>query len=192
FPPHDGFEDLENVEVEVSEIQNQLPSRLFLNREFTQTTLADRIQAVNAPIVHLATHGQFSSEPMETFVLAWDQRIDINTLSAILQTRNAETNPIELLVLSACKTAEGDDRAALGLAGIAVRSGARSTLASLWTVDDQATADMMSQFYRELAQSPTAIAKAEALRRAQIKLLESDFYDAPRFWAPFILVGNWL
>ncbi|MEM9219424.1 MAG: CHAT domain-containing protein [Cyanobacteria bacterium P01_F01_bin.150] len=200
FPPHRGFEDLNNVEVEVKEIKNQLPSRLFLNQDFTQTTLADRIESVAAPIVHLATHGQFSSEPTDTFVVAWDQRIDINTLSDILQARNAETNPIELLVLSACKTAEGDDRAALGLAGIAVRSGARSTLASLWTVDDKATADMMSQFYRELGQSPeqsetqssSPIAKAEALRRAQVKLLESDQFKAPRYWAPFILVGNWL
>ena len=196
FPPHRGFGDLNNVEVEIKEIKNQLPSRLFLNQDFTQTTLADQIEAVTAPIVHLATHGQFSSEPTDTFVLAWDQRIDVNTLSDILQTRNAEANPIELLVLSACKTAEGDDRAALGLAGIAVRSGARSTLASLWTVDDKATADMMSQFYQELGQVGTSsaepIAKAEALRRAQVKLLDSNQFNAPRYWAPFILVGNWL
>ena len=196
FPPHRGFDDLNNVEVEIKEIKNQLPSRLFLNQDFTQTTLADQIEAVTAPIVHLATHGQFSSEPTDTFVLAWDQRIDVNTLSDILQTRNAEANPIELLVLSACKTAEGDDRAALGLAGIAVRSGARSTLASLWTVDDKATADMMSQFYQELGQvgssSAEPIAKAEALRRAQVKLLTSEQFNAPRYWAPFILVGNWL
>ncbi|NEP44312.1 MAG: CHAT domain-containing protein, partial [Okeania sp. SIO2H7] len=204
FPPHNGFTDLNNVEVEVKEIKNQLPSRLFLNQEFTQTTLAERIASVRAPIVHMATHGQFSSEPTDTFVLAWDQGIDVYTLSDILRTRNAEANPIELLVMSACQTAEGDDRAALGLAGIAVRSGARSTLASLWTVDDKATADMMSQFYRELGQAggrsgsqpgnelSEPVAKAEALRRAQVALLESDQFDAPRYWAPFILVGNWL
>ncbi|MGK7888955.1 MAG: CHAT domain-containing protein [Leptolyngbyaceae cyanobacterium] len=192
FPPHAGFVDLMNVEAEVNEIQTQLPSRLFLNQDFTQAAMAKQVEAIAAPIVHLATHGQFSSDPADTFVLAWDRRIDINDLSAILQSRNGEANPIELLVLSACKTAEGDDRAALGLAGIAVRSGARSTLASLWTVDDQATAEMMSLFYQELAQAEAPIAKAEALRRAQVKLLETESYKAPRYWAPFILVGNWL
>lgn len=91
--------------------------------------------------------------------------------------------------MSACQTAEGDRRATLGLAGVAVRSGARSTLASLWQVDDQSTAILMGRFYEELAKNPD-ITKSEALRRAQQYILEQKGH--PYFWAPYVLVGNWL
>ncbi|NJK27948.1 MAG: CHAT domain-containing protein [Coleofasciculaceae cyanobacterium SM2_3_26] len=97
---------------------------------------------------------------------------------------------MELLVLSACQTAAGDDRAALGLAGVAVRAGARSTLATLWLVDDRAAALVMSQFYRELA-APDTPKKAEAIRRAQVSLMANPDYQHPFYWAPYILVGNW-
>ncbi|MEB3360285.1 MAG: CHAT domain-containing protein [Synechococcales bacterium] len=202
FPPHQGFADLENVETELAQIQSQLPSRRILNQEFTEAALRRLVETVPAPIVHLATHGQFSSRPDETFVLAWDERIDINDLSTILRSRNPDRAPIELLVLSACKTADGDNRAALGLAGIAVQSGARSTLASLWYVDDRGTAELMSRFYEELSRknAPSSeqadgagpITRAEALRRAQVSLLRSATYQSPLYWAPYILVGNWL
>ena len=99
-------------------------------------------------------------------------------------------NPIELLVLSACQTAEGDRRAALGLAGVAVRSGARSTLASLWAVDDKSTSAFMVEFYKQLAKSH--ISKADALRQAQISLIKEYGFKHPFYWAPFVLVGNWL
>jgi CHAT domain-containing protein len=98
--------------------------------------------------------------------------------------------PIELLVLSACETAVGDDRATLGLAGIAVRAGARSTIASLWQVSDEATAKLMAQFYQEL-KSPN-ISKVEALRQAQLKFLKDPQFNQPAYWSAFILVGNWL
>ncbi|MGF1495442.1 MAG: CHAT domain-containing protein [Elainellaceae cyanobacterium] len=198
FPPHEGFTDLDNVKVELEQIQSQLPSRQILNQEFTQEALQRLVGTVPAPVVHLATHGQFSSKPDETFVLAWDERIGVEELSTILRSRNSDRAPIELLVLSACKTADGDNRAALGLAGIAVRSGARSTLASLWYVDDRGTAELMSRFYEELSgraeQTGTSvpITRSEALRRAQVSLLNSPAYQSPLYWAPYILVGNWL
>jgi CHAT domain-containing protein len=142
-------------------------------------------------VVHLATHGQFSSKAEDTFILTWDDRININQLNNVLKTRDrTESSIIELLVLSACQTAVGDKRAALGLAGMAVRAGARSTLASLWSVNDAATASFMIQFYQNLADSK--VTKAEAVRRAQQSLLQNPEYSHPYFWAPFILVGNWL
>ncbi len=98
--------------------------------------------------------------------------------------------PIELLSLSACETAVGDDRAALGLAGIAVRAGARSALATLWTVNDAAAADLIGEFYRQLAQ--VGVSRAEALRRAQVSLLETRPYRHPGYWAPFLLISNWM
>jgi CHAT domain-containing protein len=141
-------------------------------------------------VVHLATHGQFSSSPDETFILAYDQPINVNQLNQFLQT-HTENRPdgIELLVLSACQTATGDQRATLGIAGISVRAGARSAIASLFNVNDNSTALLMSQFYQELAQPN--VTKAEALRRAQISLLQQENYQSPYYWSPYILVGNW-
>ncbi len=139
--------------------------------------------------MHLATHGQFSSQADKTFLLAWDGPIGVNELSTILQSREDNIpTAIELLVLSACETAQGDNRAALGLAGVAVRAGARSTLASLWTVQDKSTATFMSQFYQNLVDSH--MTKAEALRQAQITSLKKLQTTAD--WAVYVLVGNWL
>lgn len=97
---------------------------------------------------------------------------------------------MELLFLSACQTAAGDNRAVLGLAGVAVRAGARSTMASLWDIDDEATAKFVGLFYQELKDGN--ISKAEALRLAQLKLLQDAKYKAPRFWSAYVLIGNWL
>ena len=142
-------------------------------------------------MVHLATHGQFSSQVEDTFLLTWDERINVKNLDQLLREREGqELSPIELLILSACQTAAGDKRAVLGLAGVAVRSGARSTLATLWSVQDQSTADLISEFYRTLNQP--GVSKVEALRQAQLSLLHSPQYQHPFYWAPFILVGNWL
>ncbi|NJM86837.1 MAG: CHAT domain-containing protein [Hydrococcus sp. RU_2_2] len=193
FPPHQGFSPLINVESELQEIRSLLPSRELLNQNFTSDALQDLIRSQNFSVIHVATHGQFSSDPQQTFILAWDKRIDVNDLSNILQSREQErTDAIELLVLSACKTADGDSRAALGLAGVAIQSGARSVVASLWDINDRSTALLMSSFYQELAKNNVLLSKAEALRQAQLKLLNTPGYELPRFWASYVLVGNWL
>lgn len=185
-----GFSALPGVEAEVNKIAEGVPSRVFLNQEFTQRNLQNQIQATAFPIVHLATHGQFSSNPEETFILTWDDKVKVKEFESLLRFREERnTKAIELLVLSACQTAAGDKRAALGLAGVAVRSGARSTVATLWSVKDESTAQFMTEFYQLLSQG---INKAEALRTAQLKLLKQPQYEHPFYWAPFILVGNWL
>ncbi len=186
-----GYASLPEVATEVNRVAATLPSQVFLNGEFTEENLAKQIDRSPFQIVHLATHGQFSSDPEQTYILTWEDRIQVKELERLLQSRQyGETVPIELLVLSACKTAQGDDRAALGLAGIAVRSGARSTLATLWSVKDESTALLMSQFYDVLVQPNTS--KARALRQAQLLLLEETEYRHPFYWSPFVLVGNWL
>jgi CHAT domain-containing protein len=186
----DRFPALPNVEKELQEIQKTLPSRVLMNTSFTQQNFQNSLSAAPVSIVHVATHGEFSSNAADTFILAWDSRVNVKDLSSLLQTQELDSpEPIELLVLSACRTAEGDRRATLGLAGVAVRAGARSTLASLWSVDDEAGADLMIEFYQQLTRSP--ISKAEALRQAQLSLLRTN-YDAPRFWASYVLLGNWL
>jgi len=186
-----GFSALPGVEVELNKISDQVPSQMLFNQEFTTTTLKQEISAISFPVVHLATHGQFSSEVEDTFILTWEGQVNVNDLDQLLQVREREdSQPIELLVLSACQTATGDQRAALGLAGVAVRSGARSTLATLWSVRDESTAQLMAEFYQYLTQAENS--KAESLRQAQLSILKNPDYEHPYYWAPFVLVGNWL
>jgi CHAT domain-containing protein/tetratricopeptide (TPR) repeat protein len=186
-----NFPPLPGVEAEVKQIESKIPAQVLLNQQFTSTALQNQIKAAPFPVVHLATHGQFSSNAEKTFILAWDTPINVKQLGELLQAREqSDRKPIELLVLSACETAAGDNRAALGLAGVAVRSGARSTLATLWPVDDQSTSSLMVGFYQALAQQQ--VTKAEALRDAQLALLKQPQFSHPFYWAAFLLIGNWL
>jgi CHAT domain-containing protein len=188
---HLDLPPLPHVPFELAQIKALLPGQFLLDDAFTSNALREQIDVVPFPIVHLATHGQFSSKADETFLLAWDRKLNVDELSALLQTTDqARSRPIELLVLSACETAAGDQRAALGLAGIAVRAGARSTLASLWSLDDRSAAYFASEFYRALIKGK--LSKAEALRQAQRALLADPDYRHPFHWAPYVLVGNWL
>jgi CHAT domain-containing protein len=185
-----SFAKLKNVEVELQQIQSAIPinSELF-NQDFTKINLQNQIKKTPYTVVHIATHGEFSSNPDKTFILTWEQLLKVKDFDNLIRlSGQRESSAIELLVLSACETAQGDKRATLGLAGIAVRAGARSTLATLWAVDDKSTSQFMSQFYQELENSK--VTKAEAVRRAQIQLLTD--YEIPYLWAPYILVGNWL
>jgi CHAT domain-containing protein len=186
------FPQLPGVARELEEIKFTVPdSQVLLNRKFTSNAIENAMKSLSTPVVHLATHGQFSSQAEGTFILTYDGRLNVNELNKFLQTREInKRGAIELLVLSACTTATGDKRAALGMAGVAVRSGARSTLASLWVVDDEATAKIMGEFYKQLNQPK--ITKAEAFKRAQLLLLNNAQYQHPYYWAPYVLVGNWL
>lgn len=163
----------------------------LLDQQFTRKALEKEVNSVPFNVVHLATHGQFSSVAEETFILANDGPINVKEFDNLLRNRE-QTQPraIELLVLSACQTATGDNRAALGLAGAAVRAGARSTIASLWQIDDESTALFVGEFYRELKNSN--MTKAKALQLAQLKLLHHPNYQAPSFWSAYVLIGNWL
>ncbi len=188
---NEEFSPLPGVKAEVTEIGATVPATILLDRQFTTKALQTRIKTLPFSVMHLATHGQFSSKAEETFILTWDGRIDVKELSTLLTNRELTDSPaIELLVLSACQTAKGDNRAALGLAGVAVRSGARSTLASLWMVSDESTAEFMVQFYQQLLKP--GVTKAEAVRQAQLQLLKQPEFNHPYFWASFILIGSWL
>lgn len=187
-----GFSALPGVEQEVEQIAAQLSANVLINETFTTSDLQQQFNRGRFSVLHLATHGQFSSDLEETFLVTWDGRLDVNQLTALLQARDPNlASGIELLVLSACQTATGDNRAALGLAGFAVRSGAESTLATLWSVGDLSTAQLMKTFYQILQEQPQ-LTKAQALREAQLTLLRSPEYSHPFHWSPFILVGNWL
>lgn len=186
-----GFSALNYVDEELQEIEQTAQGEVLLNQEFTSETLQQKIQVSDYPIVHIATHGQFSSSLEDTFLLTWNDRLSINQLDNILQDRNLRNQKaIELLVLSACETATGDKRAALGMAGMAVRAGAKSTVATLWSVNDRSTSKLMKDFYHQLADQH--LPKAEAMRQAQLSLLKDRGYAHPFYWSPYILLGNWL
>lgn len=187
-----GFSALPGVAVELEKIAEEVDAQVSIDRQFTRERFQNQLDAEVFGVVHLATHGQFSSNPEETFLLTWDDKIKVHDFDRLFKSPERSDRPVELLVLSACQTAAGDRRAALGLAGFALRSGARSTLATLWSVSDRSTADLMATFYDRLVRSDAKLSKAESLRQAQLELLNDPRYNHPFFWAPFVLVGNWL
>ncbi len=181
-----GFAALPNVETELQSIAQLLPSQTLLNQNFNQAQLQKNLDDRQPSIVHLATHGQFSSNPEKTFLLTWNGRMNLPQIQRLLQQTG---HSIDLLVLSACQTAKGDDRAVLGLAGLAVRSGAASTIATLWNVNDRSTSDLMINFYQAW-QVPGAT-RSSALRQAQLSILQNPRHRHPYYWAGIVLVGQW-
>jgi CHAT domain-containing protein len=190
----EGLGAIDNVAVELGGIKENIQRNQTLeNQEFIKSNVQTQINKTPFNIVHLATHGKYSSNPEKTYILDWNERIKVKDLDNLLRLNyQRSANPIELLILSACETATGDKRAALGLAGIAIRAGARTTLASLWQINDASTAEFMIKFYQELNRGK--ITKAEALRNTQLAFLKESArdYNRPYHWSAFILVGNWL
>ena len=191
------FPALDNVPEELRRIKEIFPkSRKLLNDEFTIESIEQQLRG-DFSVVHLATHGIFSSDPEQTFIVTGDrQTIGIDALSNLLNSNN---NKPELIVLSACDTAAGDEQAILGLAGVAVRSGS-STIASIWSVEDAFTTKLMTRFYQELENPNTR--KVDALQKAQLSLISSlqdnpplpelkQLPPHPYYWAAYVLVGNW-
>lgn len=184
----DNLQPLPVVQNEIDKIIEVASSnKQLLNETFTHQRFQELVHTF--PIVHVATHGQFSSNPDRTNILAWDQPINVSEFSTLLSREQGDQVSLELLTLSACETARGDKRSALGLAGVAVRAGARSTLASLWLVDEESTAELMNEFYKNLQ---AGVPKAEAKRQAQLTLRQNPQTANPYLWGPFVLVGSWL
>jgi filamentous hemagglutinin family protein len=207
--------DLPAVELELSMILENWRGQTLLNQDFTLENLQSQREKQPFEILHLATHGAFNlRQPQESYLQLWDQKLQFEQLRQL----NPGAEPLELLVLSACETAFGDTAAELGLAGLAVQTGVKSVLATLWQVDDAATLGLMSEFYRQLSRM-THTVKAEALRQAQIAMIEGDIrvetgqlrglsrsgqpvnlpalpaagdidLSHPYYWASFVMVGS--
>jgi CHAT domain-containing protein len=187
------FPALDNVSAEIQAVTREIPgSKPLIDQDFTRDRMRQELSTERYPLIHIATHGEFASDPEDTFLITGDrQRLTITELEALIRQVARGQDAIDLLTLTACQTAVGDDRAALGLAGVAVQAGARSALASLWFINDAATADLAAQFYANLGEPNTN--RAIALQRAQQSLIEAGgVYAHPAYWAPFVLVGNWL
>ncbi|MBE9188107.1 CHAT domain-containing protein [Microcoleus sp. LEGE 07076] len=205
------------VPLELSAIARQWPGESFLNEDFTIVNLQSQRVQQRYGIIHLATHAEFRpGTPDNSYIQFWDTRLRLD------QMRDLKWNnpPLELLVLSACRTALGDKEAELGFAGLALQSGAKSALASLWYVSDAGTLALMTEFYQQLKinkpKDPPMI-KAEALRQAQIAAIEgkvtidngqlrssrgetflplsipkldSKDLSHPYYWAAFSIIGS--
>ncbi|MCS6812885.1 MAG: CHAT domain-containing protein [Cyanobacteria bacterium] len=183
------FAALPNVTQESKTVQSILNGTVLLDQEFTLPRLEQELNQANYAVIHIATHGKFGVDNESTFLLGYDQRITIDQLETLLRRRKGRS-PVELLTLSACQTATGDNRSALGIAGVAVRAGVRSAIATLWAINDESTVPLIEEFYRQLRQP--GITKAEALRAAQLAMLNDLDWGHPAVWSPFILIGNWL
>jgi CHAT domain-containing protein len=186
-----NFPPLDFVTNELRSIDPKSTSATLLNEDFTLTQLKRKLTDEQYSIVHIASHGKFNRDVRDTFVLTYDSKLTLNDLESLIRPSQYRGQPVELLVLSACQTAAGDDRAALGLAGVAVKAGARSALASLWFVNDQSTSELITEVYSQLRRSPS-VSKAQAVQAAQIKLLNDRRYRHPCYWSPYLIIGNWL
>lgn len=191
-----SFAALRYVASELQAVQAILPRSLELrDQEFTFDRFQQALKDRTYPVIHIATHGKFSAESDNAFLITGasptspNQKLTVNRLDDLIRQTTVR-NPLELLVLSACQTATGDDRAALGLAGVAAQAGAKRVLASLWSINDQATTELITQFYQGL--TDLELTQAQALQFAQRALLTNERTAHPAFWSAFILIGNWL
>ena len=185
-----GFAPLPKVADELRDVQALSAADSDVLAEFSFAEFEAALRAdKHYSVVHLATHGKFSSDPQFTYLLAKDRRIGMADLQTLIALQKRRGHTLELLTLSACDTAAGDERAALGLAGTVVKAGARSALAGLWRLDDAASAELMRVFYRELLHHGRS--RGEALQQAQLALFDNPRYRHPMYWAPFLLLGDW-
>jgi CHAT domain-containing protein len=185
-----GFPSLPYVAEEVQSIRTLFQADQLINEQFRIGLLEQELRESRYGILHIATHGKFSTDANDSFLLTFDGKLTMSKLDQLIGLFRFRQDPLELLTLSACQTAVGDDRAALGLAGVAIKAGARSALATLWFINDEASAELIAEFYRQLRDP--SVSKAVALQRAQIKLLGDRVYDHPAYWSPFLLLNNWL
>ncbi len=202
--PHTNKPELPGVPIELSTIagtrttiQNQAvvplwQGRSFLNEEFTLKNIIEQRETKAFEIVHLATHASFPqgiNGRKEAEIDLWNRSLSLDDFRL---ARWYDGRQVELLVLSACETAIGDRTVEMGFAGLAVGSGVKSALASLWKVKDVGTLRLMTEFYDHLRSTPI---KAEALRQAQLAMLhKKDLPNLdlshPHFWAGFTIIGS--
>lgn len=166
------IQPLDQVPLELSAIAANRSSNIFINEAFTPENLKYQSEGGNYQIVHLATHVEFNPENTQnSYIQFWNRRLTLHEIQEI----GWQNQPLELLVMSGCETAFGSPNAELGFAGLAVQNGVKSVLASLWQVNDQGTFGLMSEFYRHL-NSQTQTIKAEALRQAQLAMLQGKIH----------------
>ncbi|MEH2204944.1 MAG: CHAT domain-containing protein [Nostoc sp.] len=196
------FEQLFAVPDEVSAVESIFPNHTpLIDDNFLAESFQQTLDKTTYPIIHIASHAQFGIIPEDTFIVTGkNQKLTISQLEKSLRNLNSKSDSVELLTLTACETAVGDDRATLGLAGVALQVGVKSAIASLWSVTDQSTSELVKTFYTNYRNTGMSI--AEALQTAQIRMIHAKklppsegvntMYDHPAYWAPMVAIGNWL
>ncbi|MEH2239187.1 CHAT domain-containing protein [Nostoc sp.] len=197
-----SFGRLFSVPEEVSAVKSIFPNHTdLIDQDFSPESFQKTLDKSTYPIVHIASHAQFGIIPEDTFIVTGkNQKLTISQLENSLRNLNSKSDSVELLTLTACETAVGDDRATLGLAGVALQVGVKSAIASLWSVTDASTSELVKTFYTNYRNTGMSI--AEALQKAQIRMINAKKlppseginikYDNPVYWAPMIAIGNWL
>jgi CHAT domain-containing protein/tetratricopeptide (TPR) repeat protein len=197
----EGFKPLTYVPTELRTIQQYYQNGTSLqDKDFIEPKLERAMAARPYSIVHVASHAVFGDDASKSFLLTYDGKMQLDDIERLIRPYQLRDQPVELLTLSACQSAVGDsdqERAALGIAGIAVKAGARSAVAALWSVDEQATLELMSNFYAALSRPGSGdlkgqVSKAQAMRAAQIEMLRGQQFNHPYHWAGFLVIGNWL
>jgi CHAT domain-containing protein len=175
---------------ELRGVQEVYGGTVLLDEDFKLDELDAALRRAPYNVVHIATHGLFDERAEDSYLYLSDGRMSMDRLERAVDVFRYRDTPLELLTLSACETAKGTERAALGLAGMAVKAGARSVVGTLWKVQDASASALVIDFYSELARPGTS--RAVALATAQRELLADRKFAHPFHWAGFVLVGNWL
>ena len=216
----DGQSPLPSVAIEIPTLTNNIwQGQPYLDPDATLSNLKKFTQEQKFDIIHLATHAEFKAGDIDrSFIQLWDGKLTLKALLEVAsQSKWSDTPTVELLVLSACQTALGDTDAELGFTGLAIQSGVKSALGSLWFVSDEGTLGLMTEFYQSLKTAPI---KSAALRQAQMAMLKGQVritddgqlilsdatqivlpdifgergevdFTHPYYWSAFTLVGNW-
>jgi CHAT domain-containing protein len=179
---------LPSVEKEIDVLSAQQASKILMNSQFTTSSFKSHLESGDFEKVHIASHGFFGNNAKDSFILAYDEILSLEDLQTSLSANKLQVNPISLLTLSACETAQGNDRMLLGFSGMAIKSNVQSALGSLWPIDDEGAMEFMTLFYQGINKS---MAKARALQEAQVAMIKSTKFKHPYYWSPFILTGNW-
>ncbi|MCP4695642.1 MAG: tetratricopeptide repeat protein [Gammaproteobacteria bacterium] len=186
-----------HVKTELDKLRDLVPARskVLRDADFVSARMHDALQDIESySMLHIASHAFFERESKQSVILTADDVLGMDGLQRLLQSGDRDAaRQLRLLTLSACATAADSPRAALGLAGLTLKTGVPTAVGTLWQVNDRATAVLMEHFYRNLRERPDQ-SVAHALRAAQLALLEGDAGELKNlfYWAPFVVVGNWI
>jgi CHAT domain-containing protein len=186
-----GFSPLPSVPAELRDIKKIMNGKILIkDKDYTIPNITETFKNNEYSIVHIATHGVFGGTPEASFLLTYESKLNMNLLERLIGLSKYRKQKVELLTLSACQTALGNERAAMGLAGVAVKAGVKGAIATLWFVDDEATSIAIREFYRQLTKP--GLTKAQAMQNVQKKFINQRRYWHPLYWAPFLVIGNWM
>jgi CHAT domain-containing protein len=209
------------VPLEIDTVSKQIwgsQNQTLLNEELTTEKIASLSYQKHFGIIHLATHGDFQSGKISnSYIQFWNKKLNLDELKKLSQQLNWNKDPkVELLVLSACRTALGNSQAELGFSGLALQAGVKSVLGSLWYVSDQGSLALITKFYDQLKLTSL---RSQSLRQAQLGMLKGEVRIAdkylylspekrialppelanlgnmnlshPYYWSAFTMIGNW-